>query len=222
MESKALETMMEDIQRIGAVTRLLPLVNRHHAIAFSTIMGMVEQMKRGYAENFGPLLHFTENNVKAPQELGIGIDLFYCYDTDHNRYQNTPFTTFARDREAVIQEATNAYSTEIKLNSPYVPSTGLWILRVIPVESFGTYPEASSPLETWRYTANLIGFAAIQDVNEDGSYDTLEHLWVAKTHRRKKIATELLAKAKYFGAYMLADKITDAGKAVLKSIDWAY
>ena len=217
MELTALETMMEDIQRIGATARLLPLLNRHHSDAFSTIMDMVEQMKRGYAENFGPLLRFTEMNVRTPQELGVGVDLFYCFDDNSNRYHNKPFTTFAADREKVIQEAAAVYSAEIGLADPYVPNSGLCILRVIPVASFGTHHQDSSNLETWRYTANLVGFAALRDANEDGDYDTVEHFWVAKTQRRKKIATELIAKAKYVGAYMLANTATDTGKAV-----WNY
>ncbi len=49
---------------------------------------------------------------------------------------------------------------------------------------------------TWYYSGNLTGFVILFDHDQDGTHESVGHMWVARAWRRRGIARRLLAEAR--------------------------
>jgi ribosomal protein S18 acetylase RimI-like enzyme len=91
---------------------------------------------------------------------------------------------------------------------------GVWLLMLAPASVFGT----GSPPTSGIYSGHLVGFVILYDRDEDGSHESVGHIWTAAAWRRRGIASQLLAEAgARFGYQRVEGPYTDDGRAFLKA-----
>jgi GNAT superfamily N-acetyltransferase len=69
---------------------------------------------------------------------------------------------------------------------------GIWVFAVAPYMWLGSDDDGTA-------TGRLVGFLILHDRDEDGTYESLAHIWTASTWRRRGIARKMLAEARRRG-----------------------
>lgn len=103
--------------------------------------------------------------------------------------------------------AARAYCHEAGWDCP-PGDAGLWLLMVAPVSALGGEERC-----LWR--GSLTGFAILYDRDDDGTYESVGHLWTARAWRRRGIATRLLDEARRLGAARVEGPLTADSRALL-------
>jgi len=67
---------------------------------------------------------------------------------------------------------------------------GIWLLMLAPVSG------VASDTDLWDCAGHLAGFMILYDRDEDGTYETVGHMWTARAWRRQGIARHLLHEAR--------------------------
>ena len=92
---------------------------------------------------------------------------------------------------------------------------GVWLVMLAPVSGVGGDSE-----EPWSYSGHLTGFVILYDRDEDGTYESVGHIWTASAWQRQGIARHLLDEARQrFGDGLVFEQpYTDAGAALIESV----
>jgi len=69
---------------------------------------------------------------------------------------------------------------------------GIWVFAVAPYTWLGSDEDGTA-------TGRLVGFLILHDRDEDGTYESLAHIWTASAWRRRGIARKMLAEARRRG-----------------------
>lgn len=89
--------------------------------------------------------------------------------------------------------------------------SGIWVLMLAPTSGSGADGE-------WSYEGHLVGFVILHDRDEDSRYESVAHMWTARSWRRKGIAIRLLNEAKTrFEFREIEGPLTDDSAALLEA-----
>jgi GNAT superfamily N-acetyltransferase len=69
---------------------------------------------------------------------------------------------------------------------------GIWLLMLAPIRCSG----APSSADPWWYRGHITSFAILYDRDEDGTYESVGHVWTASAWQRRGIARRLLGEAR--------------------------
>ena len=109
---------------------------------------------------------------------------------------------------SAIELAARVYRRECGWDHAPGPG-GVWLLMLAPTSACGTDGE-------WTYQGYLAGFAIFHDRDNDGSYESLAHLWTARSWRRRGIAVTLLREAsERFSFTTIERPLTESSAALL-------
>jgi hypothetical protein len=95
--------------------------------------------------------------------------------------------------------------------------TGIWLCYFLPGSCTG--PDPDTGLYGWL--GFLVGFAVLEDRDNDGKYERLNHIWTASTARRKGVARALVAYAREHFPVKKVDEwpfLSDAGRALFNAV----
>jgi ribosomal protein S18 acetylase RimI-like enzyme len=89
---------------------------------------------------------------------------------------------------------------------------GVWLLMLAPTAARG------GEEGQWFFSGRLAGFVIVYDRDEDGSYESVGHIWTATAWRRRGIARRLLAEARSrFAITAVEEPYTEQGAAFLNA-----
>ncbi|WP_158854243.1 GNAT family N-acetyltransferase [Saccharothrix deserti] len=87
---------------------------------------------------------------------------------------------------------------------------GVWLVMLAPVSASGGEDDQ------WFYNGRVAGFVVVYDRDEDGTYESVGHIWTATAWQRRGIARRLLAEARSrFPITSVEGPYTDDGTAFL-------
>jgi GNAT superfamily N-acetyltransferase len=87
---------------------------------------------------------------------------------------------------------------------------GVWLVMLAPVSGSGGEDDQ------WFYSGRVTGFVVVYDRDEDGTYESVGHIWTATAWQRRGIARRLLAEARSrFPITSVEEPYTDDGAAFL-------
>ena len=90
---------------------------------------------------------------------------------------------------------------------------GVWLVMLAPIGASGG---EDGP---WFYSGHLVGFVVVYDRDEDGTYESVGHIWTAKAWQRRGIARRLLAQARSrFAISDVEGPYTEDGAAFLNAL----
>jgi GNAT superfamily N-acetyltransferase len=122
-------------------------------------------------------------------------------------FEDTPVPDF---EDSPFYQAARAYRRESGWD--FMPGeSGLWLYALAPYSWTGS--------DYGRASGHLAGFAILHDRDEDGTRESLAHIWTASAWRRQGIARTLLLKAReQYACHTEEGPFTEDGSALLASV----
>jgi ribosomal protein S18 acetylase RimI-like enzyme len=203
---RALEAVIGDRRLVAPEKRL------HLIEVLSQFPELVREADMAAAGQVGPRIGWRAERMEEDWQLNI-----VCANLDEDRH-HLPLTEAAYLGESGdwhgsgLDKAGRAYRREAGWD--FAPGeAGVWLLMLAPVTGF---PEEGGDLP-WRYSGHLAGFVILYDRDEDGTHETVGHVWTAAGWRRRGIATRLLAEARTrFSARHVEGPFTEDGAALVE------
>jgi len=180
----------------------------------SQFPSMVDKAARIVAAQLGPTISWKGPRQEGSWELIVsGVDL----DNDHYDFGEMELDESAFEgtdgkwHDSALDRAARAYSREARWD--FAPGeAGVWLLMLAPISAAG------GDEGPWGYSGHLTGFVILHDRDEDGTYESVAHIWTAAAWRRRGIAGRLLAEAKERFSYTAVEgPYTSDGSAFLKA-----
>ena len=156
----------------------------HHELRsdFDTI---VEAVRNEYDAVLGPTVELL-----GPRDVDLGRGTVVAFDFDDfdDAESGLRLPDGFEWTQSAFAKAALLYKRECGWD--FAPGeAGVWLAYFIFTESMGSE-------SAFFYHGNLVGFAILQDRDEDGRYESIAHVWTAKAARRKGVARELVAQAR--------------------------
>jgi ribosomal protein S18 acetylase RimI-like enzyme len=90
--------------------------------------------------------------------------------------------------------------------------SGVWLLMLAPVAASGGEDGV------WFFSGRVAGFVVVYDRDEDGTYESVGHIWTATAWQRRGIARQLLTEARSrFPITTVEEPYTEKGAAFLNA-----
>jgi ribosomal protein S18 acetylase RimI-like enzyme len=180
---------------------------------FST---MVDNAEDAIAAQIGPRVHWRAPFGDGWDLLVTGVDLDGgALDFGEAKLNESAFEGPQGDWiDSPLNRAARGYKREAGWD--FAPDeTGIWVLMLAPVSKVG----GDGDDEDSHQSGHLIGFVVVQDRDEDGSYESIAHIWTASAWRRRGIARRLLSEASSrFPIAGIEGPYSDDGAAFLASV----
>jgi ribosomal protein S18 acetylase RimI-like enzyme len=174
---------------------------------------LVDQAQLVTASHIGPRASWT-----GPRREGDWTLVQACVDLDGGLEDKDDEVQFEKPYYAdewtngPMGRAARAYQRECGWD--FAPGeAGIWLLALAPTSGFG----GSDPSD-WHYSGYLVGFVILYDRDEDGTHESVGHVWTARAWRRRGIARDLLATARSrFDFRHFDGPATDSGAGLIKA-----
>jgi len=174
---------------------------------------MVEEAWMVLVSHLGPRTGWQAKRTDTFGLVLAGIDL------DEGEHDFGPERLYASEGNtgdwagSPLDQAARAYRREADWD--FAPGeAGIWLLMLAPTCGFG----GDSSERAWHYNGHICGFVILYDRDDDGTYESVGHIWTGKAWRRQGIAARLLAEARSrFGASRIEGPATDDGGALVKA-----
>lgn len=177
----------------------------HHAERLQDIQALYQDViAPRYSSIFGPLIKYRVPTARTLIEEPVIV----VTDLDCNGNDSVGID-LSDDYEDSITEAAKSYRQECGWDLPPA-CDGVWVLHLTPYYGSGT---EDGP---WNYRANLTGFAVLQDRDKDGKYESMAHIWVAFSSRKKGIGSQIISKLRSMGVTKIEYPYTYLGGHLLK------
>lgn len=174
---------------------------------------LVDEAALVVAAHLGPYIAWQEEPHRGDFDLvPAGLDL----DNDGELGFGPTLddlATAADDGDSSLEQAAQIYRADAGRDlAPEL--AGIWLLMLAP--SAGT----TSEIEPWDCAGHLAGFMILYDRDEDGTYETIGHIWTARAWRRRGIARQLLHEARSrFRARRFDSPFSEDGMAFVEAAE---
>jgi ribosomal protein S18 acetylase RimI-like enzyme len=173
---------------------------------------VVESAEVAAAAQLGALVSWKSPHETTWELVVAGIDFGHDGDGfDVTLGEDATEGPYGDWTGSALYNAALAYKRECGWD--FAPGAGgVWLVMLAPVSGIGGSGEGP-----WLYTGHVTGFVILYDRDEDGSYESVGHIWTASAWRRRGIARRLLEEAhRRFGSSLVFERpYTDAGASLI-------
>jgi ribosomal protein S18 acetylase RimI-like enzyme len=172
---------------------------------------LVDEAALAVAAHLGPYIGW-----RAEQQRGDFGLIAAALDLDNDGERSfgpilDEAATAAEQGDSSLEQAALVYRRETGRDlAPEL--AGIWLVMLVP----GAV--ASEDAGWWDCAGYLAGFMILYDRDEDGTYETIGHIWTAQAWRHRGIARQLLHEARSrFGARTFEEPLTEDGSAFVEA-----
>jgi ribosomal protein S18 acetylase RimI-like enzyme len=172
---------------------------------------LVDEAALVVAAHLGPYIAWQAEPHRGDLDLvPAGLDLDNGGELDFGPALDE-LATAADYGDSSLEQAARVYCADAGRDvAPEL--AGIWLLMLAPVAG------VASDSRPWDCAGHLAGFMIVYDRDEDGTYETIGHIWTARAWRRRGIARQLLYQARSrFGASRFEGPFSGDGTAFAKA-----
>ena len=168
---------------------------------------LVDEAALVVAAHLGPYISWQAEPHRGDLDLvPAGLDLDNDGELDFGPTLDE-LATAADYGDSSLEQAAQIYGRDA--GRDFAPElAGIWLLMLAPVAGVASdsYP--------WDCAGHLAGFMILYDRDEDGTYETVGHIWTARGWRRQGIARHLLHEARSrYGTSRFEGPFSEDGEA---------
>lgn len=198
---RALETIMPE--SFG----FIPEADLECGSVLSQFPLLVDEAALVVAAHLGPYIAWqAEPHQGDLHLLPAGLDLDNDGELDFGPTLDE-LATAADYGDSSLEQAAQIYRRDA--GRDFAPElAGIWLLMLAPLSG------VASDSEPWDCAGHLAGFMILYDRDEDGTYETVGHMWTARSWRRQGIARHLLHEARSrYGTSRFEGPFSEDGEA---------